>query len=402
MVDFELTEGQVAMQKMAREFAQKEIKPIAMALDKVQDPEKAFPVEVFKKSFELGFHKTAIPTKYGGLGLDCLTHVIMWEELAAADAGFCVSYEGHVTTLAFMVNGATEEQREAFLRPLAKGEGGLTAIAMTEPNTGPFWMATHPLTFVTETTARLEGDNYVLNGNKIFCTNGGTPLTKWYVIWARTDMTKTGIEAHSALLVWEGSPGLKLGKGEDKMGQRLSYNTELFFDDLRVPKSQLLGGMTGITHVSLPPWGRLTTLDPFITVGGLCLGLARAAFEEALDYAKRRLIVGQPSIQLQLVGAKLADMYIGIEAARALAWKAARYSDTHPFGDTKLAYATKAMCSDVAVRTASEAVQIFGGQGYIKGNLVEKLYRDAKCTQIYEGPNEGMRVCIAQCLEWGM
>jgi len=402
VVDFTLTEQQLAMQKMARDFAEREIKPVAMEREKIPDPKEAFPVDLFKKSFELDLHKTCIPAKYGGLGLDCLTHVIIWEELAAADAGFCVSYEGHVTTLTFMMNIATEEQREVFLRAVTEGEGGLVAIATTEPNVGPGWPIDDPFNYVMETTARLEGDEYVLNGNKSFCTNGGTPITKWYDIQARTDMTKPGVEAHSSFLVWPDTPGLTLGKSADKMGQRLSYNAELYLDDLRVPKSHILGGRPGVGFDVATRADRLCTLDPWATIGGLSLGLARSAYEAALDYAKRRLILGRPAIQFQLVGAKLADMFIQIEAARALAWKAANYSDTHPQSDLKLTFATKVMTSDTAVKVASEAVQIFGGVGYTKENVVEKIYRDAKVTQIYEVSNELCRLGIAHFLEWGV
>jgi acyl-CoA dehydrogenase len=401
MVDFTLTEEQVAMQKMARDFAQKEVKPVAMVREKIADPKEAFPVDLFKKSFALGFHKTCIPVKYGGLGLDCLTHVIMWEELGAADAGFCVSLEGHVTTLAFMINAATEEQRQIWLRSVTEGEGGLVAVATTEPNVGPGWPIDDPLSYVMETTARLKGDDWVLNGNKTFCTNGGTPLTKWYTIQARADMTKTGVDANASFLVWPDTPGLTVGKSPEKMGQRLSYNAELFLDDLRVPKSHLVGGKIGTADVATSA-NRLTTLDPWCTIGGLCLGVARSAYEEALDYAKRRMILGRPAIQFQLVGAKLADMFIQIEAARALAWKAARHSDTEPASDLKLTLATKTMCSDTAVKVASEAVQVFGGIGYTKECLVEKLYRDAKVTQIYEVSNELCRIGIFHFLEWGI
>jgi acyl-CoA dehydrogenase len=401
MVDFTLTEEQAAMQKMARDFAQKEIKPVAIVRDKISDPWEAFPLDLFKKSFTLGFHKTCIPIKYGGLGLDCLTHVIMWEELAAADAGFCVSLEGHVTCLAFMTNAATEEQREIWLRAVTEGEGGLVAVATCEPNVGSSWPMDDPITYNFETTARLKGNEWILNGNKNFCTNGGTPILKWYVIEARADMTKTGVESHADFLVWPDTPGLTVGKSADKMGQRLSYNAELFLDDLKVPQSHLVGGKIGTSDRAVSA-DRLTTLDPWCTIGGLCIGLARSAYEEALDYAKRRIILRRPAIQFQLVGAKLADMFIQIEAARALAWKAARYSDTHPASDLKITLATKVMCSDTAVKVADEAVQVFGGIGYTKECLVEKLYRDAKITQIYEVTNEVCRVGISHFLEWGI
>jgi len=401
MVDFALTEEQLAIQKLARDFAEKEIKPVAMERDRIVDPKEAFPVDIFKKSFELGFHKAFIPTKYGGLGLDCLTCLLIWEELAVGDAGVCVSFQGHALALEQTINSGTEEQRETFLGAVTEGEGCLTALSFTEPNVGPCWLLVFP-DYAMETTAVLQGDDYVLNGTKNFVTNGGTPLTKWYVIHARTDMTKGGLAAHNTFFVWADTPGLNVGKAEDKMGQRLSHNVVLYLDDLRVPKGQLLGGVTErSTELFAAERERLTTVDCWVLVGGLSLGIARAAYEAALDYAKQRLIAGRPSIQYQLVGAKLAEMYINIEAARALAWKAARHSDTHPRSDWKLAFGTKILTSDVAVKVSSEAVQIYGGYGYTKENLVEKLYRDAKVTQIYECPNELLKVTIASMLELG-
>ena len=403
MVDFELTEEQLQMQKLCRDFAKKEIKPLAKEIDRMPDPHKAFPVDLFRKSFELGIQKAVIPTQYGGLGLDCLTHVIMWEELAAGDAGFCVTYEGHVTALAYMLNGSTEEQKHRFLPALTEGEGGLIAIAVTEPNTGPGWLFTHPDTVVMQTRAKLDGDNYVLNGNKTFCTNGETPLTKWLIITAQTDTEKTGIESMSHFLVEAGTPGLSCPRMEDKMGQRMSPTCELLIEDMRVPKSNLLGGITGGSHTQFGLNNkRVVTLDPFATIGGLCLGIARSAFEAALDYSKQRIIVHKPSIQYQLVGAKLANMFIEIDAARAMAWKAARYTDAHDQADGKLGYGTKIYCSEVATRCSSEAMQIFGGIGYTKDTEVEKLYRDARVTQIYEGANDILRMNIAQRLEWGI
>ena len=229
----ELNAEQIALQKAFREFAQKEIKPVAMEREKIEDPAEAFPVELFKKSFDLDLHTSCIPQKYGGMGLDALSHVVIWEELAAADAGFCVSYEGHVTALAFWMNSAPEEHLENFIRPFAESkEGGLVAVATTEPNVGPSWPMLFPNEFAMETTAVLDGDEWVLNGNKNFCTNGGTPLTKWHYVYARTDMENTGMDAHAGFAIPDGTPGFKFGPPEHKMGQRLSYNASFFMDNV--------------------------------------------------------------------------------------------------------------------------------------------------------------------------
>jgi len=394
----ELNAEQKALQKAFREFAQKEIKPVAMEREKIDDPAEAFPIDLFKKSFDLDLHISNIPEEYGGMGLDCLSHVVIWEELAAADAGFCVSYQGHAMSLAFWMNAAPKEHLENFIRPFVEGEGGLVAVAATEPNVGPSWGITFPADYAMESTAVLDGDDYVLNGNKNFCTNGGTPLTKWYLIYARTDMDQTGVEAHAGFAVPADAPGFKFGPPEHKMGQRLSYNASFFMDDIRIPKENFISRTSDAIGVK----PRLTTQEPFTTIGGLNIGIARSAYEEALAYAKGRMIIGKPQIQYQLISAKLADMFIDIEAARSLVWNAAEYSDTHPESDNKLNWASKIFSSDVCVRTTSEAVQICGGYGYSKDMLVEKLYRDAKVTQIYECPNEVLRLGIGMLLEFGI
>jgi len=396
MVDFKLTPEQLAVQKSVREFAQNEIKPYAMELDMMADHEKIFPIDIFKKSFEIGLHEAFIPTKYGGQGLDCLSCALIWEEMAAADSGICVSYQGHALGIEFVTNYADEKNRELFLNAIVEGEGGIAAFANTEPNVGPCWLLLQP-EYTMETTAVLDGDEYILNGVKNFCTNGGSPLTKWYVIHARTDMTKGGSVAHGWFLVWADTPGLKPGKSENKMGQRLSKNTTLYIDNLRIPKDQAI-----IMRPETLPDKRLTTVETWTLLGALCVGIARSAYEEALEYAKKRMIAGQPAIQHQLIGAKLADMYFNIEAVRSLVWKAAWQSDNHPQADRKLVWGAKTLASDLAVKVTSEALQIHGGYGYTKDTLVEKLYRDAKVTQIYECPNELLRVTTANMLELGM
>ncbi|MFO7962767.1 MAG: acyl-CoA dehydrogenase family protein [Desulfobacterales bacterium] len=400
MVDFKLTPEQFAIQKSVREFAEKEIKPIAMERDQMADHEAIFPAEQFKKSFDIGIHDATIPKQYGGQGLDCLTHVLIWEELAAADAGFCVSYQGHFLALEHICGPrATEQQRETFLRPLAE-KGGLAAYALTEPNVGPCWLLVQE-DFIQETTLERDGDDYILNGVKNFCTNGGSPLTKWYVIWARGDQEKVGLEACRTCFVWADSPGLTAPRSEDKMGQRLSKNAQLYLNNVRVPKEHVIGEPGGMVP-ELNAQQRLITANSWILLGALCVGIARTAYEEALAYAKKRVIAGKPAIQHQLIGAKLADMFWHIEAVRAYVWKAADYFDKNPAVDMKLAQGAKVIASDLAVKTADEALQIHGGYGYTKNSLVEKLYRDAKVTQIYECPNELLRVTTASMLAFGM
>lgn len=398
MVDFNLSPEQVAIQHSVREFAEREIKSIALERDRMSDHENIFPVEAFKKSFGVGIHQVAIPARYGGQGLDGLTCAIIWEELAAADAGFCVSYQGHFLALEHICQQGSEQQRETFLGSLTTEEGGLAAFALTEPNVGPCWILVQD-DYVLETRVERDGDDYLINGVKSFCTNGGSPLTKWYVIWGRGDQDKVGRESCSTALVWADTEGFTVPKSEDKMGQRLSTNAQLFLDNVHVPKEQMISGPGVVSSASRE---RLITANSWILLGALCLGIARSAYEEALNYAKTRKIAGKPAIQHQLIGAKLADMHWQIEAVRAFVWKAAHYFDTNPVPDMKLAQGAKVMGSDLAVKVTGEALQIHGGIGYVKGTLVEKLYRDAKVTQIYECPNELLRVTTAAMLEAGV
>jgi alkylation response protein AidB-like acyl-CoA dehydrogenase len=397
MVDFSLTQKQIEMQEMARDFSQNHIKPVAMEIDKISDPEKAFPVNLFEKGFEIGLQKTCIPEKYGGLGLDCLTHVIIWEELAAADIGFAISLQAHNLAVAHTMNMGTEEQRETFSKPIV--EGGLAVISAVEANAGAAVAVLDPFNFVWETNATKDGDVWVLNGRKTFCTNAGTPLAKWICFLVRTDMTQAGMPAHSGFLVWPDTPGLKIGKNYDKMGHRMAYTPSIELEDVRVPKSQLVGEKAGFS-MDLPP--RITTADNFLNVAAMALGLTRAIYEESLAFAKNRVTNGKPMIQHQVVAIKLADMFIEMEAARAMLWKTAWISDTQPHTDQKMVIATKVLCSDMVARISREGLQIFGGHGYTKDTLIEKLYRDAKAPEIYEGANDSLRVSLGQFIEWGM
>lgn len=397
MVDFSLTQKQIEMQELARDFGEKHVKPVAMEIDKISDPEKAFPVHLFEKTFEIGLQKTCIPEKYGGLGLDCLTHVLMFEELAACDIGFTISLQAHNLAVAQMLNLGTEEQRETFTKPII--EGGLAVISAVEANVGAAVAVLDPLDFAWETNAVKNGDIWVLNGQKTYCTNAGTPLTRWIHFLVRTDMTQAGIPAHSGFLVWADTPGLTVGKNYDKMGHRMAYTPSIELKEVHVPNSQLVGEKAGFP---MDPPPRITTADNFLNVAAMSLGLARAIYEESLTFAKHRVTSGKPMIQHQVVATKLANMFIEIEAARAMLWKAAWISDTQPQTDQKMVMATKVMCADMVARISREGLQIFGGLGYTKDTLIEKLYRDAKAPEIYEGANDSLRVALGQFIDWGV
>ena len=397
MVDFSLNQKQIEMQALARDFSERHIKPVAMEIDKISDPEKVFPVSLFEKSFEIGLQKTCIPEKYGGLGLDCLAHVLVWEELAAADIGFAISLQAHNLAVAQMLNLGTEEQRERFTKPIV--EGGLAVISAVEANAGAAVAVLDPFNFAWETNAVKDGDFWVLNGRKTYCSNAGTPLTKWIHFLVRTDMAQTGIPAHSGFLVWADTPGLTVGNNYDKMGHRMAYTPSIELKEVRVPNSQLVGEQAGFP---MDPPPRTTTADNFLNVAAMAMGLARAIYEESVAFSKNRVTSGKPMIQHQIVASKLANMFIEMEAARAMLWKAAWISDTQPQTDQKMVIATKVMVSDMVARISREGLQIFGGHGYTKDTLIEKLYRDAKGPEIYEGANDSLRVSLGQFIEWGM
>lgn len=397
MVDFSLTQDQIEMQALVRHFCDKHVKPVAMEIDQISDTEKAFPVGLFEKAFDIGMQKTNIPKKYGGLGLDCLTHVLIFEELAAADIGFALSFQAHNVAVALTLNLGTEQQREKFTKPIV--DGGLAVICSVEDNVGAASPLLYPFDFTWGTNAVKDKDGWVINGKKNYCTNAGTPLSKWIFILLRTDMTQVGFTAHGGILVWADTPGITVGKNYDKMGHRMAYTPTIEFDDVRVPNSHLVGERAGLDSNSA---SRTTTADNFLNVAAMSLGLARSIYEESLNFAKTRVTDGKPMIQRQVVAMKLANMFIEIEAARAMLWKAAWISDTEPQTDQKMVMATKVMCSDMVARISREGLQIFGGHGYTKDALIEKLYRDAKAPEIYECANDSLRVVLGQFIEWGV
>ena len=391
-MDFELNDTQLMFRNMAKEFVEREVKPIAQEFDRKVDPKESVPLELIRKGFEQDFHKMVVPTKYGGLGLDAVTSVLILEELAAGDPGFALVWHVNNVALTFLSNLGTEEQAEEFIRPLMGAEPGIAAVSTNEPNMGvTSAQLVDPVNFVFETTARLDRDEWLINGDKNFCSNGGLPFTKWVMTFCRNDMTKTGLTATGIIIVPTDTPGFRLIGEEDKMGHRLANSQSIKYDNVRVPKKNLVAGGK-----------RTVTFEHDSAVAAIALGCARTAYEAAVDYAKQRTVLGKPIINYQLMQAKIADMYIGLEAIRSLIWRTASYSDTHPQMDQKLARAVKVFGSETANRVVSDALQIFGGSGYSKGTTTEKCYRDARITMIYEGTNEVLRISLSQLIEKGL
>ena len=375
---FKTTEDHENLRMKIREFAETEVKPIAFMLDK----ENEFPTEAVKKLGEMGILGTPFPKEYGGAGLDMLSYAIAVEELSRVDGGTGVILSAHVSLGSYPIFAyGTEEQKQKYLVPLAKGEK-LGAFGLTEPNAGSDAGG-------TETTAVLEGDYYILNGGKIFITNADKAET--YIVFAVTtpDIGTRGI---SAFIVEKGWEGFTFGDHYDKMGIRSSSTAELIFNNVKVPKENLLGKEGEGFKIAM------STLDGGrIGIASQALGIAQGAFENALAYAKEREQFGKPIAFQQVISFKLADMATKLRAARFLVYSAAELKENHEDYAMESAMA-KQYASDVCLEIVNEALQIFGGTGYLKGMEVERAYRDAKICTIYEGTNEIQRVVIASHL----
>ena len=372
---FQTTQAHEELRAKIRAFAEEEIKPIAFMLDQQNE----FPDEAIRKLGEMGLMGIPFPKEYGGAGLDALSYAIAVEELARVDGGAGVILSAHVSLGSWPIFAyGTEEQKQKYLVPLAKGEK-IGAFGLTEPNAGSDAGG-------TETTAVLKGDHYVLNGGKIFITNA--PKADTYVVFAVTtpDIGTRGI---SAFIVEKGWKGFYFGDHYDKMGIRSSSTAELIFDNVEVPRENLLGKEGDGFKIAM------STLDGGrIGIAAQALGIAQGAYESALDYSKERVQFGKPIAAQQSLAFKLADMATKLRCARFLIYSAAELKEHHaPYGmESAMA---KMYASDIALEVTNDAVQIFGGAGFMKGMEVERAYRDAKITTIYEGTNEIQRVVIA-------
>jgi alkylation response protein AidB-like acyl-CoA dehydrogenase/rubredoxin len=375
---FQTNEAHQAMREKVRAFAEAEVKPLAFLLDQKNE----YPAEAVAQLGKMGLMGIPYPKKYGGAGLDMISYAIAVEELARVDGGTGVILSAHVSLGSWPIFAyGTEEQKKKYLVPLARGEK-LGAFGLTEPNAGSDAGG-------TETTAVPEGDHYVLNGGKIFITNA--PYADTYVVFAVTT-PGLGTRGISAFLVEKGWEGFTFGDHYDKMGIRSSSTAELIFNNVKVPRENLLGKEGDGFKIAM------STLDGGrIGIAAQALGIAQGAFEQALEYSKERIQFGRPICRQQNISFKLADMATKLRAARLLVYSAADLKENHlPFGmESAMA---KQYASDTALEVVNDAVQIFGGTGYLKGMDVERAYRDAKITTIYEGTNEIQRVVIASHL----
>jgi acyl-CoA dehydrogenase len=375
MIGFDLTPEQRTLQERARRFSKEVILPVAAQHDR----EGTFPVDVMEKAHQQGFFTPLVPKKYGGEGLGVLDNCIISEELAAGCMGIYVSI--FVSTLALypIIRFGTEEQKERFIKPFCS-KFSIASYCLSEVTVG-----SDPASM--RTTAILEGDHYLLNGTKMWITNGG--YADFYLVFATTDLQKRH-KGIISLIVPSNLEGIVPGEPIDKMGQRASNTTSVIFNNVRVPKENLLGGEGEGFKKAM---AALDITRPMIAVGSV--GIARRALELATQYAKKRIQFGVPIAQHQAVQFMLADMAKDLEAARLLVWKAAWLAD-QGVRNSKEAAIAKAFAADMAMRVTTDAVQIYGGAGYTKWHPVEKLMRDAKVIQIYEGTAQIMRLIIAR------
>jgi len=375
-MEYFLSEEQKEIRDLARKFALEKMAPVVEKYDKGEE----FPWEIVKGLAQMDFFRLWIPEEYEGLGGGVLDLVLVTEELSRVCGGMALALAGTALGTFPLLIAGNDEQKSRFLPQLASGEA-LAAFCLTEPEAGSDAGA-------IQTTAKLEGDYYVLNGTKHFITNGG--VAKIYSVIASTSPAR-GSRGASAFIVEDGTEGLVYGKKEDKMGIRASATTEVVFQDCKVPKENLLGREGQGFSIAMK------TLDKSRPgVAAQALGIAQGAFDHAVKYARERHQFGQSIASFQAIQFMLADMATEIEAVRALIYATAKMIDAGVKDIGKESAMTKVLAGDVAMKVATDAVQIFGGYGYMKDYPVEKYMRDAKITQIYEGTNQIQRNVIAR------
>lgn len=373
-LSFELTEEQRMLQEMAHDFAVKELAPAAEHHDRTSE----FPWEIVKKAMQVGLINTNIPEQYGGAGLNVLEEGIVGEELAYGCSGISTALGINNLAAIPILVAASHEQKQEWLGKMT--DGAMAAYAVTEPGAGSNVVG-------MTTTAVKQGDHYVLNGSKTFISNAS--VAEFYVVFAKTDKDG-GHKGISAFIVPRDSEGFSVSKHFDKLGQRASDTAEISFDNVAVPAKNMLGSEGQGFYIAMKVFD---FSRPTVACGAV--GVARRALDEAKKYAAEREAFGQAIVNFQAIGHKLADMAINIDAARLLAWRAAHQVDSGKPNSTWSSMA-KAFAADMAMQACVEAVQIFGGYGYMKEYPVEKLMRDVKIYQIYEGTSQIQRNIIVR------
>jgi butyryl-CoA dehydrogenase len=378
IMNFELSQDHKVLRDAVRDFVDKEVKPLAMQIDE----EHRIPEELVAKMAEMGFLGSYFPEEYGGAGLDILSYAIVVEEVSKACASSGVLISAHTSLCSGPIHTyGTEEQKQQWLPDLNSGRK-IGCFLLTEPNAGSDAGG-------TATMYRREGDEFVINGSKIFITNGGFLGTGVLLASHDRSLKHKGV---SAFIVDLQSPGVEVLKNESKMGIRGSYTTAFAFDNLRIPAENLLGQEGKGFNVAMD-----TLNGGRIGIASQALGIAEGAFERALAYSKERKQFDQPICEFQAIQFKLADMYSRIETSKLMTYKAACLKDAKQ-NYTMESAMCKMLASEAATYVTKEAMQIHGGYGYIADYEIERMYRDAKITEIYEGTNEIQRVVISKLL----
>jgi alkylation response protein AidB-like acyl-CoA dehydrogenase len=376
LISFELTDEQRELQRLAHEFAARELRPIAAEWDE----REAYPSGLLAKAAGVGLTSYAIPTKYGGGGADAVTSALIAEELSWGCAGLASTIQATMFPVRPLVRFGSEAQRERYLPLLAREQGTLAAIAFTEAHAGSDLAA-------IRAEARRDGDRYILTGEKMYVTNGG--IADVTLVFAKLD------GAITAFVVEPDDPGVRAGREERKLGLRASYTGSLILDEASIPKDRVVGAEGQGFDIALDFF---QASRPQVAAGAV--GVARAAFEHGAEYAREREAFGRPIISRQGVGFKLADMAMEIEAARLLVWRACVAVDAGEDAGLLGSYA-KAFAADTAMRATTEAVQVLGGAGIMRDHPVEKWMRDAKVFQVVEGTSEIQRQIVTAYLKSG-
>lgn len=375
MVDFALSEEQLMLQELARDFANEEIKPNAGRWDR----DSEFPRDAIRKASDNGLLTLKIPEKYGGGGMGSFEEVIVCEEFGAGDPGFATACGSTMLASYPILTGGTEDQKERYMTKVS--EGCIASYCVTEPGAGSDVQS-------LQTEAVRDGDDYILNGSKMWITGAG--YADWFFVLAYTDKT-AGYQGMSGFIVDADSEGVELGKKEDNMGQRCSDTRSVTFTDVRVPSDNLVGGEEN--------GGWMNAMKAFDlsrpTISSHAVGNARGALEEAIQYASERSTFGKPIIKHQAISFMLADMATKVEAARLLTWKAAIKSDSGERNTLEAAHA-KRFAADMAMEVTTDAVQVFGGYGYSEEYPVARRMRGAKVVQIFEGSSQIQRLIIGR------
>lgn len=395
MMDFKLTEQQIMMRDVVRRFVREEIVPIRAELDQKPDPKDGFSWDLLRKADKIGLRTLALPEEDGGIGADIITRCVVGEELATGDLGFAVCLDQCWKISGAIANLCNDEQKARFLPLFRDDPECVLSIAITEPIGGSnYIMPIERDDSTIQTRAELRDGNWVLNGTKHFISNAG--LSKIYLIFAVTDPDKNVYERISGFLVTSDSPGFSIGRTENKMGQRLAWNSTINLDDCTIPETNLLGSRGG----GLPDVLRfLAEEGSNVQAGATVLGTARAAYEAAVEHAQQRFIGGKIEIHHQLVHYKLARMKMRLDAARSYLYRAAgNIDDPEEETDWSMASLAKVFAAETSFDVAKEAMELFGGYGYMKDLPMEKYVRDAASFLHSDGVNDVLTLRAARLL----